>query len=446
MFKKSVYVMVITLVLVGGVLVFGAGAQEFDLEGRTVKIAGYHAPAMEEYFSEGEGRGRIDDVEEAFNIEIEFVAYDWGQAEDEVISSVIAGDPVGDIIVTNNRHMTTYAAEDAIYPVDDLLDDEYYNSLPGMHQNMKEIYSSYQGHSYGISLNGSFQKNLDINNGFGWLYNKDMFEEAGLETPGELQAKGEWTWETMRESADALTEDTDGDGETDVYGVGMRLDPYPISQEVFLYSNGANVYRGEDNQQVYTLNEEKALETFRFLRDLIDDGVVGGAEEEDYPVRDNFNDEKVAQIPVELMAYPDHVSDVDFEVGWTLLPKGPQADDYVAPMWSVDLAVLPTGVEDREALVEITNMLFQTTDEYRDIDNYDQDILDAYTPYASDQESLDAVSKMLETGIPFDFVPGAGSELSEALVAATKEDRSPQSILDEVEPTLQSAIDEAFNQ
>ena len=45
-------------------------------------------------------------------------------------------------------------------------------------------------------------------------YRQDMFEELGLEVPA--------TCEEFREAAIALTRDTDGDGQTDVYGFGLR--------------------------------------------------------------------------------------------------------------------------------------------------------------------------------------------------------------------------------
>lgn len=45
------------------------------------------------------------------------------------------------------------------------------------------------------------------------LYNKTMFDEAGLAYPQE-----NWTYQEMFDTAEKLTKDTDGDGVTDVYG------------------------------------------------------------------------------------------------------------------------------------------------------------------------------------------------------------------------------------
>lgn len=38
------------------------------------------------------------------------------------------------------------------------------------------------------------------------FYNVDAFEEAGLDTPKELQARGEWTWDNLRTTANALVD------------------------------------------------------------------------------------------------------------------------------------------------------------------------------------------------------------------------------------------------
>ena len=40
------------------------------------------------------------------------------------------------------------------------------------------------------------------------IYNKTLFEQAGVPTPSELQAQGEWTWEGFREVSKTITEKT----------------------------------------------------------------------------------------------------------------------------------------------------------------------------------------------------------------------------------------------
>lgn len=49
-------------------------------------------------------------------------------------------------------------------------------------------------------------------------FNVTLLEDAGLEDPRDLWDRGEWTWDKFIEYCNALTKDTDGDGQTDQYG------------------------------------------------------------------------------------------------------------------------------------------------------------------------------------------------------------------------------------
>ncbi len=51
---------------------------------------------------------------------------------------------------------------------------------------------------------------------YGLFYNKQMFADAGVPEPTDG-----WTWEQFTDAAAALTQDTDGDGQTDQYGFAM---------------------------------------------------------------------------------------------------------------------------------------------------------------------------------------------------------------------------------
>ena len=48
------------------------------------------------------------------------------------------------------------------------------------------------------------------------FYNKDLFDDAGIEYPSE-----DWTWDDMEQAASALTRDFDGDGIIDQYGLQL---------------------------------------------------------------------------------------------------------------------------------------------------------------------------------------------------------------------------------
>lgn len=50
-------------------------------------------------------------------------------------------------------------------------------------------------------------------------YNKTMFEEYGVTTPKEHFLAGNWTWDTLLQTMEAMTQDVNSDGKTDTYGL-----------------------------------------------------------------------------------------------------------------------------------------------------------------------------------------------------------------------------------
>ncbi|HQE36076.1 MAG: extracellular solute-binding protein [Limnochordia bacterium] len=437
--KRLVSVLLVVLLFSVPVL-----AAEYDLGGQTIKIASYMADGMREYFTDGEGRGRLEKVEEAFNCKIEFVQVDWDGAEHRILASIIAGDPVGDLIYITNRWLPLLAGNGALLPLDDILTEEYYASLPGSHKNMRELYSSYQGKAYGISVNGSYQRNMDIGSAQGWIYNRDLFVQAGLPTPNELQNEGRWNWETMKELAIALTQDIDGDGVVDIYGVGARLDPWPIEQEMAVYANGGGIIKFVDGKAVFAMNDPEAIEAIEMWKEL--DQVHGCVMVGDkYDIRAEFNQGKVAMFRLDLYALPDHAKEVDFDYGWVFFPMGPRATDFVNPVWGMDMFVLPVSCQEPEAMAELVDMLFETTAKYRDIDAYEDEYVEYFLPYVKDLDSLETIKQMLHKARLWDNVPGLANELNEALVKATMGSTSAKSEMDAVAPVIQALLDEAYN-
>lgn len=91
-----------------------------------------------------------------------------------------------------------------------------------------------------------------------------MFEDNALETPGELYAKGEWTWVKFLEYCDILTQDTDGDGTIDQWGLGPR---YKLQN--FAYASGIIGIQEEGNGKLKAnWEDENLLKYFEFVTKL----------------------------------------------------------------------------------------------------------------------------------------------------------------------------------
>ncbi len=65
-------------------------------------------------------------------------------------------------------------------------------------------------------------------------YNKDLFDAAGLPYPSD-----DWTWDEFLAAAMALTQDLDGDGVTDQYGLGTEASIFRLAP--FVWGNGGEL-------------------------------------------------------------------------------------------------------------------------------------------------------------------------------------------------------------
>ena len=417
--SRRTFLLVLLLALVATALMAGGGQQAatpaptpeaIDLGGRTIKLASYYD--FTGYFKDGNGRGKLEAIGAQYNCTFEFVTIAWGTGPQDIITSVAAGAPVGDILIVTNRWIYQLASNGAIRAMDDILDDAYYASLPDPHNRMKELYSTFGGKAYGLSINGFFDRNSDMQGAQGWAYNRDMIKAAGLETPGDLQKRNAWTWDTMREYAKVLTKDTDGDGQIDVWGVTGRLDPWPVEQEMAVYSNGGGLFVKDGGRYVFGLNRPEALAAFQLWRDMVNvdkSVLVGDAAN----TRGEFINGKAAMLRLDLYALPNDSTQYTFDYGYVFFPKGPNGG-YVNPVWGMDVALLPVTEKNPKAIVEVVNGLFDVTSAYRDLTEYKTDILGFFMPTVKDRDSLTVIEQMLNSIRLWDAIPSGSGRPSMA--------------------------------
>ena len=144
------------------------------------------------------------------------------------LSTSIAGGEPPDLFLMNYRSYGQFAARDALEPVDAYLEGSEAFSAGDFFASALAPFR-WEGRQICLPQNVS---SLVV------YYNADRFADAGLPLPAEG-----WTWDDMVRSARALTSDDDGDGTTDVYGLGV--DPEIIRLAPIIWSNGGTLVDDE---------------------------------------------------------------------------------------------------------------------------------------------------------------------------------------------------------
>lgn len=127
------------------------------------------------------------------------------------------------------------------------------------------------------------------------FYNKNLFEEAGLDPE-----KPPTTWDEFLEYAKALTRDRDGDGQVDTWGFGTigAISPgFELRFTPILFSHGGD-YLNEDNT-CSALNSPEAKEAFKFFIELFTvHGVIppGVTAQNPGTVREQMANEQIAML------------------------------------------------------------------------------------------------------------------------------------------------------
>ena len=185
------------------------------------------------------------------DIKIEQEPISWGDLGAKLMAAVAAGAP------PDASHGQTYmersfSAKGLLVPIDDV-----YQSIgeDDIFDVVKRL-DYHDGHYYGIA----HAIGVDT-----LIYRKDIFDAKGLKHPK--------TWDEWLKVLEALTEDIDGDGVIDRYGLGLAGLGFFINEEVYMWvgSNGGRLF---DEKGRPTFTEKPVLEVLAFWKKLQDRKVV----------------------------------------------------------------------------------------------------------------------------------------------------------------------------
>ena len=161
-----------------------------------------------------------------------------------------AGD-VPDVFLINYRRYGQFAAAGGLTPVGPYLDESTVVAADDYFPGPMEAFT-FDGELMCLPQNLS---SLVV------YYNRDLFDAADLPYPAM-----NWTWDDFLAAAQALTLDTNGDGDTDQYGAG--IEPSLIRMAPFIWQAGGELVDDLDTPATLTIDTVEARTGLQFVLDL----------------------------------------------------------------------------------------------------------------------------------------------------------------------------------
>ncbi len=150
----------------------------------------------------------------------------------------------------------------------------------------------------------------------GVYYNKALFDAAGVAYP-----EAGWTWDDMLAIAQEMTQDTDGDGQNDIWGLQLPAN-WTTGFEYWVAAAGGSLISEDGSQYVGFMDSDAAIRAATFYADL-------------------YNKYAVAPPPADLSAFGGGNSEFDSgQAAMRIFGRWPQAGMLNNP--NIDLGVVGT--------------------------------------------------------------------------------------------------------
>lgn len=400
--------------------VYRTPEMDFDLGGKTIKIVSWWDMTIPEDTPDNIQRKKnLEDLMQKHNFKVEYVAIDYGEYQEKVTASLLAGEPIGDIVRLGKTYtVPTLVKQDLLWPI-----DEYTKNPVAFNQKVTNEYYTYEGRGYGFTEN---QANLVQ----GIFYNRTLMNQLGLKPLQEYVNEDNWNWETFIQVAKEANKDTNNDGKLDTWGLANSS-----LMDHALYSNNTGLTK-EDKQN---LDDPATLDALNFISRIATEKIARPTEGGDWTEPGQFfrqgNTLMYAGALHEMSGMQTDMP--DYDIGFVPFPKGPNATEYHSAEALFQALTIPKAVENPEQLLYIWEKI-------NDIDSvYDYPDQASYETLFSSEDDLNN-AKMVAPNMMildhntfpnlkyYDFV----GELNEGISVST--------VVEKYKSTFQAAIDEVY--
>jgi len=400
---------------------YSTPTMDFDLGGKTIRVVSWWDMTIPDDNPDNiQRKANLEALMEKHNFKMEYIAMDYGEYQEKVTASLIAGEPVGDIVRLGKTYtVPALVRQDLLWPIDD------YTKNPNAFNQLvtNELYT-YEGRGYGFTEG---QANLVQ----GIFYNRTLMQELGLKSLQDYVDEDNWNWDTFIQVAKDADRDTDNDGSLDRWGLanGSLL-------EFALASNNTGLTKDDK----HNLDDPKTVESLNFMSRLAVEQVARPTEGGDWTEAGQFfrqgNTLMLAGALWELEGIKNDLP--DYDIGFVPFPKGPSATEYHSYEGLFQALTIPKAVPNPEQLMYIWEKI-------NDIDSiYDYPDQAFYEKVFSTEEDIEN-AKMIAPNMlvldhhtfpnlryyDFDYELRSGVSVS--------------TVIETYKPVFQSAIDEVYN-
>ncbi|GMK45487.1 ABC transporter substrate-binding protein [Paenibacillus glycanilyticus] len=399
----------------------GTPEMDFDMGGRTIKWVSWYDESIKEDNPDNIKRKQnLDELMKKHNFKIEYVTVDYAEYSSKVTASLLAGEPIGDIIRMARPWMIPSLVKQELFsPV-----DEYTKNDKVFIQQYTNDYSQYEGRGYGFrsGINGASS---------GIFYNRTLMNKLGMKPLQDYVKDDNWNWDSFIQVAKEANKDTDNNGKLDTWGVATAN----ILVQA-LASNDANLVAGDKQN----LEDPKTKETLEFISKLATENIARPTEGGDWTEPGQFfrqgNTLMYAGSDYEMDGFKKDMPDMD--IGFLPFPKGPSAVAYHSHLTIPNYMTIPSVIEHPEQLVYIYEKI-------NDIDSiYDYPKQATLETLFNNEDDIDNAKTAGETINRVDGKDGYPNMPYYEMVDEILKGVSVSTVIDKYKEQFQSSIDEVW--
>nr|WP_144928507.1 extracellular solute-binding protein [Paenibacillus bovis] len=396
---------------------------DFDMGGRTIKVVSWWDMTIPEDNPDNiKRRENLEALKKKHNFEMEYIFIDYGEYQEKVVASLLAGEPIGDIVRLGKTYtIPSLVRQDLLWPI-----DEYTKNPNAFNQKVTNEFMQYEGRGYGFTEDQS-------NFVSGIIYNRTLMNELGITPLQDYVDADNWNWDTFIQVAKEANRDTNNDGKTDVWGLaqgGGLMDQA-------LYSNEAQLTLGDKQN----LEDPKTIEVLNFNSRLATEQVGRPSEGGDWTEPGLFfrqgNTLMYAGAQWEVGGFKEDMP--DYDIGFVPFPKGPSATAYHTGEALFQSLTIPKAVENPDQLMYIWEKIF-------DIDSmYDYSLQATLESSYTNEDDIENARLASEGMLVLDhntFPNFPYYEIIDEINAGT----SVSTVIEQFKAQAQAAIDEVYAQ